>query len=109
MEQPVIQSRELHKFGGKSLANATCFKRTVNLIRSYSKKNDLIVVSAAGETTNHLLSWVKLLNKDGRLAHEEILWIRQFHTQLIHDLFRDSLAEKLLGVFYKELSEIVAK
>jgi len=108
MEQPVIQSRELHKFGGKSLANATCFKRTVNLIRSYSKKNDLIVVSAAGETTNHLLSWVKLLNKDGRLAHEEILWIRQFHTQLIHDLFRDSLAEKLLGVFYKELSEIVA-
>lgn len=102
------QFRQLHKFGGSSLADTACYQRLVNIIRSFSQPGDLIVVSAAGKTTNHLLAWTKYLEKDGRLAHDEILWLRQYHSQLIESLFEKEEAHSLLETFYSELSEIVA-
>lgn len=55
--------RQLHKFGGSSLANPECYQRVVNILREYSSATDLVVVSAAGKTTNRLIEFVEALDK----------------------------------------------
>lgn len=71
-------SRQLHKFGGSSLADPECYRRVVTILKEYSNSEDLIVVSAAGKTTNRLIEFLESLNKDGRLAHEVLQSLRQF-------------------------------
>ncbi|MEH0689851.1 bifunctional aspartate kinase/homoserine dehydrogenase II [Vibrio cholerae] len=79
-------SRQLHKFGGSSLADPECYRRVVTILKEYSGSDDLIVVSAAGKTTNHLIEFTEALYKDGRLAHEALQSVRQFQTGLIEAL-----------------------
>jgi aspartokinase/homoserine dehydrogenase 2 len=82
-------SRQLHKFGGSSLANPECYKRVVTILSKYSGNDDLVVVSAAGDTTNRLIEWGNTLHKDGRLAHELLMKISQFQSQLITELLSE--------------------
>ncbi|PST93030.1 bifunctional aspartate kinase/homoserine dehydrogenase II [Photobacterium sp. NCIMB 13483] len=98
--------RQLHKFGGSSLANADCYRRVADILRAYSNYNDLVVVSAAGKTTNQLLLWLEQLVTDGRLAHETLLSIRVFQQQLINELLDPQDAEPLQQQLYAELALI---
>ena len=50
----------VHKFGGSSLATAKCIERVINIIRQNCKLNDLVVVSANGNTTDELFSLYQL-------------------------------------------------
>jgi len=104
MTQPV--QRQLHKFGGSSLADAECYRRVATIIKEYSGCDDLIVVSAAGKTTNRLISWVNLLGKDGRQAHEALQELRFFQQALIEDLLTGAKADELQSQLYLELSEL---
>ena len=47
----------VHKFGGSSLATAQCIERVVDIIRQNCQLNDLVVVSANGNTTDDLFQW----------------------------------------------------
>ncbi len=88
--------RQLHKFGGSSLADPECYQRVVNILQEYSNTNDLVVVSAAGSTTNQLINWLTALEKDGRLAHEALQELRQYQTRLIESLLPTDRAAPLL-------------
>ncbi|WP_341502255.1 bifunctional aspartate kinase/homoserine dehydrogenase II [Gallaecimonas sp. GXIMD4217] len=48
--------RNVHKFGGSSLASVDCYRRVAELVRSHGGRQDLVVVSAAGNTTDLLLA-----------------------------------------------------
>jgi bifunctional aspartokinase / homoserine dehydrogenase 2 len=98
--------RQLHKFGGSSLAEPECYRRVAGILREYSRPNDLIVVSAAGKTTNCLIEWVERLNKDGRQAHETLQELRQFQQHLIEALVDGEQADRLLSQLHAELSEL---
>ncbi len=100
----MTQVRQLHKFGGSSLADPECYKRVVNILSEYSQENDLIVVSAAGNTTNRLIEWENTLNKDGRLAHELLMDLRLFQVGLIEALLDEP--ESLLKQLNAEISAI---
>ena len=103
--------RQLHKFGGSSLANPECYQRVVNILKEYSHTNDLVVVSAAGKTTNRLIEFLDALDKDGRLAHECLQSLRQFQLDLIEGLLTGEVAEALLNqaqVEFTALGELVA-
>ncbi|MBW3697333.1 bifunctional aspartate kinase/homoserine dehydrogenase II [Vibrio sp. T187] len=103
--------RQLHKFGGSSLADPECYQRVVNILKEYSKPNDLVVVSAAGKTTNRLIEFLEALDKDGRLAHECLQSLRQFQLELIEGLLTGEQAEKLTVQLQSEftaLGELVA-
>ncbi len=89
-------TRQLHKFGGSSLADPECYLRVANILKEYSQSDDLIVVSAAGKTTNRLITFLEALNKDGRVAHETLQSLRQFQCQLIEELLEGDVADKLL-------------
>ena len=41
--------RQLHKFGGSSLADPECYLRVVHILSDYSSATELVVVSAAGQ------------------------------------------------------------
>ncbi|WP_375752294.1 bifunctional aspartate kinase/homoserine dehydrogenase II [Vibrio sp. HN007] len=97
-------SRQLHKFGGSSLANPDCYKRVANILKEYSESEDLIVVSAAGDTTNRLIEWIEALEKDGRIAHESLMSLRDFQSQLIEELLEDS--GTLLDALHTEISAL---
>lgn len=95
-------SRQLHKFGGSSLANPECYKRVAKILAQYSQHEDLIVVSAAGDTTNRLLSWLSALSKDGRIAHEILMELRKFQMTLIEELLDEPTA--LLDKLHEEIT-----
>tara|TARA_Y100001956_G_scaffold5659_1_gene5053 strand:+ start:7135 stop:9546 length:2412 start_codon:yes stop_codon:yes gene_type:complete len=99
-------SRQLHKFGGSSLADPECYRRVVNILKEYSASEDLIVVSAAGKTTNRLIEFLESLNKDGRLAHEVLQSLRQFQTTLIEELISIEEQQTLLAKLNDEFSTL---
>ena len=104
-------SRQLHKFGGSSLADPECYQRVAHILRDYSQADDLVVVSAAGKTTNRLIEFLEALNKDGRAAHEALQALRQFQVQLIEGLLEGEAADHLLTELSGEfvaLGELIA-
>ncbi|WP_192889522.1 bifunctional aspartate kinase/homoserine dehydrogenase II [Vibrio bathopelagicus] len=98
--------RQLHKFGGSSLANAECYQRVVNILREYSSATDLVVVSAAGKTTNRLIEFVEALDKDGRIAHECLQTLRQFQLELIEALLEGEVASQLTATIQQEFTAL---
>ncbi|MEZ9746578.1 bifunctional aspartate kinase/homoserine dehydrogenase II [Vibrio splendidus] len=98
--------RQLHKFGGSSLANPECYQRVVNILREYSSTTDLVVVSAAGKTTNRLIEFVEALDKDGRIAHECLQTLRQFQFELIEALLEGESAAQLTAAIQQEFTAL---
>jgi aspartokinase/homoserine dehydrogenase 2 len=102
----MISHRQLHKFGGSSLADPECYQRVAKLIKDYSHPNDLIVVSAAGKTTNHLIALTEAINIDGRAAHMELQGIRQYQIHLIEELTVGEEKQQLTAQLNDELSTL---
>ncbi|EHV5552459.1 bifunctional aspartate kinase/homoserine dehydrogenase II [Vibrio vulnificus] len=100
------QVRQLHKFGGSSLADPDCYRRVVNILKEYSGDNDLVVVSAAGKTTNCLIEFSEALEKDGRLAHEALQALRQYQTGLVEALIASNQRSELLDQLADEFSTL---
>ncbi|WP_234495059.1 bifunctional aspartate kinase/homoserine dehydrogenase II [Vibrio maritimus] len=100
------QGKQLHKFGGSSLADPECYRRVVSILKDYSNEEDLIVVSAAGKTTNRLIEFLDALNKDGRIAHEHLQALRQFQTELVESLLTGEEAEGLVSQLHDEFSTL---
>ncbi|GAB7229453.1 bifunctional aspartate kinase/homoserine dehydrogenase II [Vibrio rotiferianus] len=98
--------RQLHKFGGSSLANPECYQRVVTILKEYSAENDLVVVSAAGKTTNRLIQFLEGLDKDGRIAHEALQSLRQFQTELVEALLEGEVQAQLLASLQDEFSTL---
>ncbi|MCY9853671.1 bifunctional aspartate kinase/homoserine dehydrogenase II [Vibrio mediterranei] len=101
---PAPAKKQLHKFGGSSLADPECYRRVVSILKDYSHNEDLIVVSAAGKTTNRLIEFLDALNKDGRIAHEHLQSLRQFQNELIDELLQGDEAEQLKSLLSDEFS-----
>ncbi|MGR5237856.1 bifunctional aspartate kinase/homoserine dehydrogenase II [Vibrio alfacsensis] len=98
--------RQLHKFGGSSLANPECYQRVVGILKEYSAENDLVVVSAAGKTTNRLIEFLEGLDKDGRIAHEALQSLRQFQKELVEALLEGEAQSQLLALLQDEFSTL---
>ncbi len=103
--------RQLHKFGGSSLADPECYRRVVQILKQYSQTEDLIVVSAAGKTTNHLIEFIEGLYKDGRIAHEALKDVKKFQVNLIEQLLSGDEQTALIAQLndeFKLLGELAA-
>jgi len=78
---------KIFKFGGASVKNADAVKNVANILKSYKEEKLMIVVSAMGKTTNAL---ERILNaffykKDD--AFELLTEVKNFHYQILHELF----------------------
>ncbi|KOC87965.1 bifunctional aspartate kinase/homoserine dehydrogenase II [Winslowiella iniecta] len=101
-------ARQLHKFGGSSLADAKCYQRVAGIMADYSQPGDLMVVSAAGSTTNQLISWLKLSQSDRLSAHQVQQALRRYQSELIGGLLPAEYAEPMIAEFIHDLEKLAA-
>lgn len=100
--------RQLHKFGGSSLANAKCYQRVAGVMAEYSQADDLMVVSAAGSTTNQLIGWLTLSQSDRIAALQVQQELRRYQSELISELLSAELASVLNAAFIQDLARLAA-
>lgn len=100
------KGRQLHKFGGSSLADAKCYLRVANIMANYSEPDDLMVVSAAGSTTNQLINWVKLSQSDRAAAEQAQQTLQRYQTALISDLLPEIQASVLIFQFNDDIHRL---
>lgn len=103
-----VTGRQLHKFGGSSLADVKCYLRVANIMANYSHPGDLMVVSAAGSTTNQLISWLKLSQSDRLSAHQVQQNLRRYQHDLISGLLSPEIAEPLISEFIHDLERLAS-
>jgi aspartokinase len=102
--QAGAKGRQLHKFGGSSLADAKCYLRVAGIMTEYSQAGDMMVVSAAGSTTNQLISWLKLSQTDRLSAHQVQQSLRRYQMELIAGLLSAEAADTLIASLFTTLS-----
>ncbi|OON38488.1 bifunctional aspartate kinase/homoserine dehydrogenase II [Izhakiella australiensis] len=103
-----IVSRQLHKFGGSSLADAKCYQRVAGIMAEYSQPGDMMVVSAAGSTTNQLISWLKLSQSDRLAAYQVQQALRRYQSELITSLLPEPYAGPMLNELVGDLEQLAA-
>ena len=104
--QAGAKGRQLHKFGGSSLADVKCYLRVAGIMADYSQPDDMMVVSAAGSTTNQLISWLKLSQTDRLSAHQVQQALRRYQSELISGLLPPEVADGLIGAFIHDLERL---
>ena len=100
---------KVFKFGGASVKDAAGVKNLVHVLEKVGFKETLIVVSAMGKTTNALEAIIETYFKNKRQTPVGILPLKQFHLDIVKDLFREEsgeveavihqLFEELMGFF----------
>ena len=106
--QAGTKGRQLHKFGGSSLADVKCYLRVAGIMAEYSQPGDMMVVSAAGSTTNQLISWLKLSQTDRLSAHQVQQALRRYQSDLISGLLPADMADTLTQAFIHDLERLAA-
>ncbi|EBC5907362.1 bifunctional aspartate kinase/homoserine dehydrogenase II, partial [Salmonella enterica] len=106
--QAGAKGRQLHKFGGSSLADVKCYLRVAGIMAEYSQPDDMMVVSAAGSTTNQLISWLKLSQTDRLSAHQVLQTLRRYQCDLISGLLPADVADDLTSAFISDLERLAA-
>lgn len=76
------------KFGGASLKNAAAIKNVLSIVKDHQNQL-IVVVSAMGKTTD-ALERIIALSQSGEDFSNEVRHLKEYHFQIITDLFTDS-------------------
>ncbi len=92
------------KFGGSSLDSGDAIRRVVSIIKSQADCSPVVVVSAMGKTTNHLLSLFESAARGHQyLAWKEIKELQEYHleqaSEVVDGELFDSLEQNLRKLF----------
>lgn len=86
------------KFGGSSLADASCIKKVGKIVQSEVKTKDrprAVIVSAFGKMTDLLTNMAVVASKGDEKYLSILQKFNDHHETVIKDLFRKRLAEKV--------------
>ncbi|TAK56374.1 MAG: bifunctional aspartate kinase/homoserine dehydrogenase I [Gammaproteobacteria bacterium] len=100
-----VQPWSVHKFGGSSLADASCFRRVADIIEKLPQPRVAVVLSACRGVTDELIGIVSAaekLDEQGYMATLERLRAR--HTAIAEEL----LSEPARGHYLERLSADLA-
>ena len=92
----VADNVQVHKFGGSSLADAFCYRRVARIVTEYAGASDVVVVSAAGDTTNRILAIIKAQKESGDTADILLDQLERFRQGLIYELLGSEFAAPIL-------------
>jgi len=97
----------VHKFGGSSLSSSECYRRVAKIIIGHTQPGDCVVVSAAGKTTDTLVSlWQSYQQQDKQAITDILLQLSNHQTALIEELLKADAKHTALAVLAQELSNI---
>jgi aspartate kinase len=71
------------KFGGSSVADASRIRHVADIVKTQIEKKPVLVLSAMGDTTDHLLEAGNLALKEGKV---EIKQIEKLHSETVKNL-----------------------
>ncbi|MCK8044952.1 bifunctional aspartate kinase/homoserine dehydrogenase II [Shewanella sp. 1CM18E] len=97
----------LHKFGGSSLADADCYRRVAHILLTHGHSDDLVVVSAAGKSTNFLYKLLEL-SATKQLWQEELQTLISFQQNLIEQLLSNEQARSLRERLSTDQSQLIS-
>ena len=99
------------KFGGSSVANAERIKHVASIVKAYKEKKPVVVLSAMGDTTDHLLEAADqavkgIVDVEGvAKLHKETAELLNVNIETIQDLLKE-LNQLLTGIsMLKEISK----
>jgi bifunctional aspartokinase / homoserine dehydrogenase 1 len=102
-----VNARVVHKFGGTSLADASCVRRVAEIIAARPESCRIVVVSAMSGVTNMLVRAVELAGARDAGGYRQLLDdLECKHRDAIADLVAPSIARELGDAMTKDLSEI---
>lgn len=97
----------LHKFGGSSLADADCYRRVAHILLTHGHSDDLVVVSAAGKSTNFLYRLLEL-STTKQLWQEELQTLISFQQKLIEQLLSNEQARSLRERLSNDKAQLIS-
>lgn len=77
---------QVFKFGGASIRHASAIRNMANIIVHYGERPLVVVVSAMGKTTRALEDYTEA-RIAGSKAEEKLDLIKQYHGEILNDLF----------------------
>jgi len=92
------------KFGGSSVANASRIRHVAGIVKTQLSKKPVLVLSAMGDTTDHLLEAAKLALEQGKV---EIKNIEKLHLETAKTL-KLPAAQKEITVLLGELTRLLS-
>jgi aspartokinase/homoserine dehydrogenase 1 len=87
---PLAEPIAAHKFGGSSLADASCFRRVAAILRAQSLPRQLIVVSAMRGTTDALIALADTAARGAPDWNDGWEALRERHLVAARDLLAES-------------------
>ncbi|MGH7616275.1 MAG: bifunctional aspartate kinase/homoserine dehydrogenase I, partial [Gemmatimonadaceae bacterium] len=94
-----------HKFGGSSLADASCFRRVAGIIAARPEPRRVVVVSAMSGITDALVG-VTRLAASGGAYHESLERIRDRHLDTLCDLFGAEGQPAVAAAIERDLGDV---
>lgn len=101
-----VKRRHVHKFGGSSLADPVCYRRVAAIVEQQPHGNELVVVSAAGKTTNRLIQLVELAEAGDEAAGEAHTALHAYQQSLIDGLLEGELQANLSAQLVEDFRTI---
>jgi aspartokinase/homoserine dehydrogenase 1 len=95
----------VHKFGGSSLADATCFTCVADVVAGQPDGNLAVVVSALGGFTDLLLGLIEKASNDTSVDGS-IDTLRSRYEGVVRELLSAERGESLLADFNRDLEDI---
>ncbi len=96
----------VHKFGGTSLADATCFRRVARILLAQSAPRQAVVVSAMGGMTDALLTLVAAAEESAAAISSGLRSIEERYGATVQELLgEDESAAAVLQQFQVESSQ----
>lgn len=101
-------SWQVHKFGGTSVADASCYRNVKQIIEGYPGKNGIVVSAMAG-VTNLLTDSVTLAQNQDEAYKQKIEIIIEKHTQCLNELFGKDAQElqKIILADCEQLNDLL--
>ncbi|MEO2268741.1 bifunctional aspartate kinase/homoserine dehydrogenase II [Pseudoalteromonas sp. YIC-656] len=97
----------VHKFGGSSLSSAARYHAVANIVLAHAQVGDVVVVSAAGKTTDTLVKlWQAYQQGDTHACADVLSVVKAHQLELINELLDSTQAHTATDTLAQELANI---
>lgn len=96
--QAIADQVQVHKFGGSSLADAYCYRRVARIVTEYAGASDLVIVSAAGDTTNRILAIIQARSSQPDYAATLLQSLKNYQQGLIDELLAGRQQQEIFNL-----------
>lgn len=97
----------IHKFGGSSLADASCFRRVADIVLALEGDRIGVVVSAMGGMTDALFRLSSFAEQDSKEFHTELAAIGARYAETANDLLEADFRVSVLDAWQADADDIV--